>query len=175
MCQHICPWLARAPPRQAALHVLRAEADVFLLRLVSSIYCQAPVPLGNSRSLIMINILLEVIHYQLPPKHLWFWTPDTSPSTPPPLTEQIKGGQNKVQGNKRGELITHLFKRLTDSEESPSPRLTSMTPGVYLFIIFIIWTVLCFRTFTFYNKDVAMIFFLSCQSFSIYGKTRTLH
>lgn len=169
VCQHICPWLARAPPRWAALRVLRAEADVFLLRLVSSIYCQAPVPLGNSRSLIMINIQLEVIHYQLPPKHLWFWTPDTSPSTPPTpapqLTEQIKGGQNKVWGNKRGELITHLFKQLTDSEESPSPRLTSMTPGVYLFIIFIIWTVLCFRTFTFYNKEVAMIFFFILSVF----------
>lgn len=83
----MCPWLARAPPRRAALRVLRAEAGVFLgvflLCLVSSIYCQASVPLGNSRSLIMINILLEVIHYQLPPKHLWFWTPDTSPSAPP--------------------------------------------------------------------------------------------
>lgn len=42
-----------------------------------------PPPPGCSRSLIMINFLLEAIHYRLPPKHLWSWTPDTSPSISP--------------------------------------------------------------------------------------------
>ncbi|KAM3596680.1 uncharacterized protein V6R79_018936 [Siganus canaliculatus] len=51
---------------------------------------RAPAAPGRSHSLIMINILLEAIHYRLPPKHLWFWTSDTSPSIPP---RQTKGGE----------------------------------------------------------------------------------
>lgn len=38
-----------------------------LPRLVGSLYCEAPLPPGSSYSLIMINILLEAIHYRLPP------------------------------------------------------------------------------------------------------------
>ena len=68
------------PPSDSAWTLYRGRR---LLHLVGSLYCQAPLPSGPSLSLILINILLEAFHYRLPPKHLWFWTPDTSPSIPP--------------------------------------------------------------------------------------------
>ena len=68
-------------PRRAALRGLSRGRR--MPRLGGSLHCQAPLPPGCPHSLIMINILLEAFHYHLPPSHLWFWTPDTSPSIPP--------------------------------------------------------------------------------------------
>lgn len=129
-CQHVRPWLDTLPPPSGSAWTFCRGRH--LLRLVGSLYCQAPPPLGCSHSLIMINILLEAIHYQLPPKHLWFWTPDTSPSTPPWLTERMKGGKNRVRGKMTGELITHLFKSLTEAEE-PQQQKLSLWHHVFIF------------------------------------------
>lgn len=83
-CRRVSTCLSLAgqtpPPSSPAWTLCRG---LRLLRLIALFHCPAPPPPGCSHSLIMINILLEAVHYRLPPKHLWFRTPDTSPLIPP--------------------------------------------------------------------------------------------